>query len=517
MSTATATFQAIEPATGAPLPEEFPTATAAEVDQACRRAADAFGVLRATPAAVRSALLRAMAQGLETGAAGIIERAHRETALPVARLQSEMGRTCAQLRLFATVLDEGSWVDARIDTADPGRMPVPKPDVRSMRRPLGPVVVFGASNFPLAFSVAGGDTAAALAAGNPVIAKAHPAHPGTCERVGRILADAVRAAGLPAGTFALLFDAGHEVGQALVRHPLAAAVAFTGSRAGGEALMRLAAERPHPIPVFAEMGSVNPVLILPGALQARGAAIATGLHASFTLGAGQFCTNPGVVLLEEGEAGDAFLATLAELTAATAAGSLLTPGICQSYGKGQERLAALGAERLAQGSAGTAATAACAAVWQVTAERALAEPRLLEEVFGPSTLAVRYRGEEELERLLCHLEGNLTASVHAEPDELRAVAPLLSLLETKAGRLLINQFPTGVEVCHAMVHGGPFPATSDGRSTSVGTRSLERFTRFVAYQGFPQEALPPELRDDNPLGVWRLVDGEWRRPGGQSM
>jgi NADP-dependent aldehyde dehydrogenase len=514
---AAATFQAIEPATGAPLPEEFPTATPTEVDQACRRAADAFEVFRVTPAAVRAALLRSMAQGLEAGAAEIIDRAHRESALPVARLQNEMGRTCAQLRLFATVLDEGSWVDARIDTADPGRLPVPKPDVRSMRRPLGPVVVFGASNFPLAFSVAGGDTAAALAAGNPVLAKAHPAHPGTCERVGRILADAVRVAGLPEGTFALLFDAGHEVGQALVRHPLVAAVAFTGSRAGGEALMRLAAERPHPIPVYAEMGSVNPVLILPGALEARGPAIATGLHASFTLGVGQFCTNPGVVLVEEGTAGDAFLAILAELTAATAAGCLLTPGICQAYGRGQERLAALGAERQAQGPEGTTATAGRAAVWQVTAAQALAEPRLLEEVFGPSTLAVRYRGDKELELLVRHFEGNLTATVHAEPDELRAIGHLLSLLETKAGRLLINQFPTGVEVCHAMVHGGPFPATSDGRGTSVGTRSLERFTRFVAWQGFPQEALPPELRDDNPLGLWRLVDGAWSRLGGQAV
>jgi NADP-dependent aldehyde dehydrogenase len=422
-----------------------------------------------------------------------------------------MGRTCAQLRLFASVLDEGSWVDARIDTGDPVRMPVPKPDVRSMRRPLGPVVVFGASNFPLAFSVAGGDTAAALAAGNPVITKAHPAHPGTCERVGRVLAEAVREAGLPEATFSLLFDSGYEVGQALVQHPQVAAVAFTGSRAGGEALMRLAASRPHPIPVYAEMGSVNPVLILPGALQARGPAIAAGLHASFTLGAGQFCTNPGVVLVEEGAAGDAFLAALAEITAATAAGTLLTPGICQAYGKGQDQLAALGAERLAQGPEGSSATAGRAAVWQVTAAQALAEPRLLEEVFGPSTLAVRYHGGEELEGLLRHLDGNLTASVHGEPDELREIGPILSLLETKAGRLLINQFPTGVEVCHAMVHGGPFPATSDGRSTSVGTRALERFTRFVAYQGFPQEALPPELQDANPLGLWRLVDGAWSR------
>ena len=296
------------------------------MDAACRAAADAFEILRITSPATRAALLRAIAQGLEASATEIIERAHRESALPLARLQGEMGRTCAQLRLFAGVLDEGSWVEARIDTGDPGRQPVPKPDVRSMRRPLGPVAVFGASNFPLAFSVAGGDTAAALAAGNPVITKAHPAHPGTCERVGRVLTAAVRDAGLPAGTFAFLFDAGHEVGAALVQHPRVAAVAFTGSRNGGEALMRLAASRPHPIPVYAEMGSVNPVLVLPGALRARGPEIAAGLHASFTLGVGQLCTNPGVVLLEEGVAGDAFLAVLTATTAATAAGAMLTPG-----------------------------------------------------------------------------------------------------------------------------------------------------------------------------------------------
>lgn len=509
-ATVAPTFRALDPAAGALLPEDFATASPAEVDRACQAAADAFETFRDTPAAVRADLLRAIAQGLEGAADGIIERAHRETALPLARLQGEMGRTCSQLRLFAAVLEDGSWVDARIDTSDPGRQPLPKPDVRSMRRPLGPVAVFGASNFPLAFSVAGGDTASALAAGNPVIVKAHPAHPGTCERVGRVLTTAVREAGLPAGTFALLFDARHEVGKALVQHPQVAAVAFTGSRAGGVALMRLAADRPHPIPVYAEMGSVNPVLILPGALAARGPAIAAGLHASFTLGTGQFCTSPGVVLIEEGAAGDAFLAALAGHAATTAAGVLLTPGIRDAYLKGQDRLAALGAERLAQGLEGMPNTAT-AAVWQVPAAQVAAHPQLLDEVFGPSTLAVRYQ-KADLFPLLRRLEGNLTATLYAEPDELRDATPLLRLLETKAGRLLINQFPTGVEVCPAMVHGGPFPATSDGRATSVGTRSIERFTRLVAWQGFPQSALPPELQDANPLGIRRLVNGEWSAP-----
>jgi NADP-dependent aldehyde dehydrogenase len=347
-------------------------------------------------------------------------------------------------------------------------------------------------------------------AGNPVIVKAHPAHPGTSELVAHVIVTAVAQLALPPGTFALLFDDGITVGQALVRHPAIRAVGFTGSRRGGEALMRLAAQRPEPIPVYAEMGSVNPVILFPGALQDRAAAIAEGLHASFTIGVGQFCTNPGVVLVPSGAAGDAFAGVLAERTRGTAAGTMLTPAISSAYQSGQESLRAHGAERLAGGSASGAGIAACgeAALWQVPASGVLAEPRLLEEVFGPSTLLVRYDGFAELEQFVDALDGQLTATVHAQPEELREHAALVGQLAGKAGRLVANQFPTGVEVNHAMIHGGPFPATSDGRSTSVGTHAIERFTRYVAWQNWPDDALPEELRASNPRGIWRMVNGK---------
>lgn len=501
------TFQAINPATGERIEPAFAVATEDDVARACVLAGEAFEAYARTPPETRAAFLRAIADGLESGGEEIVARAHAETALSLPRLRSELGRTCGQLRLFASVIEEGSWVDARIDTADPNRTP-PKPDVRSMRRPLGPVAVFGASNFPLAFSTAGGDTASALAAGNPVIVKAHPAHPGTSDLVARVIAESIERCALPRGTFALLFDDGIEVGQSLVRHPAIRAVGFTGSRRGGEALMRLAAQRPDPIPVYAEMGSVNPVIVFPDALRERAASIADGLHASFTLGVGQFCTNPGLVLVPAGAEGDAFVDLLTERTRATAAGAMLTPSISTAYRDGQASLAKHGAELVARGSDGTFAANGQAALWQVAAADALAEPSLLEEVFGPSTLVVRYANIAEVERFVQALDGQLTATVHALPDELRNHEQLVAVLATKVGRLVANQFPTGVEVSHAMVHGGPFPATSDGRSTSVGTHAIERFTRYVAYQNWPDDALPAELRDANPRRVWRLVNGE---------
>ncbi len=501
------TFQAVNPATGERLEPSFAVATNDDVARACELAAKAFEPYSRTSPEQRSTFLRTIAEGLESRGAEIVARAHAESALPLPRLQGELARTCGQLRLFASVIDEGSWVDARIDTADPSRTP-PKPDVRSMRRPIGPVAVFGASNFPLAFSTAGGDTVSALAAGNPVIVKAHPAHPGTSDLVARVIEAAIERCALPRGAFALLCDDGIEVGQALVRHPAIRAVGFTGSRRGGEALMRLASQRPEPIPVYAEMGSVNPVLLFPEALRERAPVIADGLHASFTLGVGQFCTNPGVVLVPSGADGDAFVDRLTERTRATAAGAMLTPSISSAYREGQESFAKNGAELLARGSEGSFAACGEAALWQVAADRALAEPRLLEEVFGPSTLVVRYADFAEVERFVRALDGQLTATVHAQPQELREHESLLALLATKVGRLVANQFPTGVDVGHAMVHGGPFPATSDGRSTSVGTHAIERFTRYVAYQNWSDEALPEELRDGNPRRIWRLVNGE---------
>jgi alpha-ketoglutaric semialdehyde dehydrogenase len=497
------TFRAQDPATGEWLDPEYHAASPSDVEDACRLAAQAFEIYRETSGSVRAGFLRTIALGLETAGEAIVARAGLETRLPKGRLQSELLRTSQQLRLFATLVEDGSWVDARIDTADPARRPVPRPDVRSMRIPLGPVGVFGASNFPLAFSVAGGDTASALAAGNTVIVKAHAAHPGTSELVARVIVDAIRHSALPEGVFALLFDDGVTVGEALVQHSLVQGVGFTGSRAGGDALVRLAAGRPRPIPVYAEMGSVNPVVVLPGALAERSGAIADGLHASFTLGVGQFCTNPGVVFVPKGSDGDAFAEHLVALTRSTPAGPMLTAKIASAYEAGLEQMRRLGAVPLAHGMPGTGR----AALFKVGGTTALAEPGLLEEVFGPSTLLVSYSSVEELERMVLSLDGQLSASVHGLDEEIRAHAALLRLLSSRVGRLVFNQFPTGVEVVPAMVHGGPYPATSDGRSTSVGTRAIERFSRFVAFQGAPQEGLPPELHDANPHGLSRLVNG----------
>jgi alpha-ketoglutaric semialdehyde dehydrogenase len=493
-------FRGCQAEDGTGLDPVFHAAAADEVDAACGLAARAFP-LRDAPR-----LLRKIADGLEEAGAAIVARARLETSLPEGRLLSELSRTAQQLRMFAGVVDEGSWVDARIDTADPSRKPAPKPDVRSMRVPLGPVAVFGASNFPLAFSVAGGDTASALAAGNPVVAKAHPAHPGTCELVGGVIAASVAACGLHEGTFSLLFDDSVAVGQALVQHPLIQAVGFTGSATGGHALETLALARPRPIPVFAEMGSVNPVLILPGALEERSEDLAAGLHGSFTLGVGQFCTNPGVVFVPVGSTGDAFVERLALLTGATAPGAMLTARIGKAYRAGLVRQRRLGARVIAEGKDDPEREGR-AALGEVLASQVLAAPELLEEVFGPTTLLVRYRDLAELESVVSSLGGQLSATVHGGGAEIRSLGPFLALLVSKAGRIVFNQFPTGVEVGPAMVHGGPRPATSDPSTTSVGTRAIERFSRFVAFQNAPEDALPPELRNANPRGLSRLVNG----------
>jgi alpha-ketoglutaric semialdehyde dehydrogenase len=504
------TFTSINPAEGAALPTEFHSASAADVDKAARLAGKAFADYAQWPGAKRAALLRRVAEGLEANAALIVERAQRETALPTARLQGELTRTCFQLRFYGDAAASGLVAGARIDHADPDRKPQPKPDLRSMTRPVGPVVVFGASNFPLAYSVAGGDTASALAAGCPVIVKAHPAHPGVSEIVGQSVAQAARESGAPEGVFSLLFDAGYEVGAALVKHPLVKAVGFTGSRHGGRALMDLAAARPEPIPVYAEMSSVNPVFILGGALDQKAEDLATGLHGSVTLGVGQFCTNPGLVFIEAGESAKTFLAKLAGLMTATPAGTMLTAGICSAYRKGVEALSnASGVERLAfADNPALGESKAGAALFHTDAKTFLGNPALMHEVFGPSTLVVECASREQMLAAAHQTEGQLTATVHALPDELAAHRDLLEILADKAGRLIFNGFPTGVEVAHAMTHGGPFPATSDGRSTSVGTRAVERFLRPVSYQNFPDAALPPELQEANPLKIARLVDSK---------
>jgi len=506
-----AKFQAHNPVTGEALEPNFYAASAEEVNLAASLAQEAFATYRNTPGAEKAKFLRAIAGNIERVSDEIIERCTLETALPKARLQGETARTCHQLRLFAQLVEEGSWLMARIDQADPDRKPLPKPDVRSLLRPLGPVVVFGASNFPLAFSVAGGDAASALAAGCPVIVKGHSAHPGTGELVGHAVREALRSCTLPEGVFSLLFGGGNEIGTELMKHPYVKAGGFTGSRTAGKHLMNIAASRPEPIPFYAEMSSTNPVFILPEALRQNAEKIAAGLHGSFTLGAGQFCTKPGMVFVQDGPDASRFTEKLREHVTQSAPFHLLTSVIRHSYDSGvSARRAAPGVKVIAEaepdGELGVGA-----AVFETDAQAFLKDPELASEIFGPATLLVRHSQREEILRIASNLEGHLTATIHGTEQDLSEFSDLVSILEEKVGRLVFNGFPTGVEVCHAMVHGGPFPATSDGRSTSVGTQAIFLFCRPVCYQNFPDVALPEELKNSNPLGIWRMVDGEMTR------
>lgn len=501
-------FHAINPATGETLEPVFHSSSSADVARACELAEAAFDTFRATSPEQRASFLEAIATQIEALGDALIERAHAESALPIARLQGERGRTTGQLRLFATVLRAGRWQAATLDSALPERTP-PRPDLRMQKIAIGPVAVFGASNFPLAFSVAGGDTASALAAGCPVVAKAHPAHPGTSELVGRAIRKAVAEAGLPEGVFSLLTGAGHTVGTELVANPAIQAVGFTGSRAGGLALMQVASNRGQPIPVYAEMSSINPVFLLPEALAARGEAIARDLADSLVLGVGQFCTNPGLLLALEGPALDKFRATAGTAVTAKPAGTMLTPGIQRAFEQGIDKLSDIdGLTRTVSGQAGTGPNQARAAVFETTAQHFIADPRMHAEVFGPSTVLVACRDVEEMLAVTRELEGQLTATVQADRGDYAVAAQLLPLLERKVGRVLFNGYPTGVEVSYAMVHGGPFPATSDTRTTSVGTTAMDRFLRPVCYQNVPAELLPTALQDGNPLALWRLKDGE---------
>lgn len=504
------TFTIASPLDQAALPGTFHVASAADVDEALRLAEEAFEVFSRTTGEQRAALLERIADEIIALGDALLQRANLETALPAARLTGERARTTNQLRMFAAIAREGSWVDARIDPAQPARQPLPRADLRRMLVPLGPVAVFGASNFPFAFSVAGGDTASALATGNPVIVKAHERHPGTSELVAGAVNRAIAACGLPAGIFSMLHGGGPVVGTALVKHPSTRAVGFTGSRLAGRALFDVASARPTPIPVFAEMSSLNPVFLLPGALHERGAAIAEGLKNSVTLGAGQFCTKPGLVFAVDGPELSAFAESFTRLFNAVAPSTMLHQGICTSYQNGLERLAALaGLQPFAQstGAVDVKKTQGLPTAYRTDAARFLADPHLQEELFGPYTLFVVARSVDELTALARRLEGQLTAAVHGTAAELTAAADLLAVLECTAGRLVINGFPTGVEVCPAMNHGGPYPATTDTRFTSVGTAALQRFVRPVCYQDFPAGLLPAALRDENPLKLWRLLDG----------
>lgn len=487
----------------------FLKATTGEINRAVEKAATAFQVYRKKSGAEKAIFLTAIADGILNSGDELVTVCCDETGLPSARIEGERMRTVNQLKMFAALLQEGSWVDARIDTALPDRTPLPKPDLRFMHIPLGPVVIFGASNFPLAFSVAGGDTASALAAGCPVVLKAHPAHPATSAIIGKIIQTAAQHTNVPDGVFSLLFDSGIEVGLQLVKHPMIKAVGFTGSYNAGKALYDAAVSRPEPIPVYAEMGSTNPVFILPQVMEERGDEIAAAYSAAVTLGVGQFCTNPGILIYQNKE--DHFKQSLQSAFQKTTGGVMLTPNILNAYNNGlQKQLAVSGVEQLAGSSSQTTTPGNTAVPVLLTTGNSTFNSNALlsEEVFGPSSMVVAVASKKGMLEIASNLSGHLTATVHGTEEELIAYRELLDILEQKAGRVIVNGFPTGVEVCSAMVHGGPFPSTTDSKTTSVGTAAIYRFTRPVCYQNMPQQLLPAELKNENSLHISRLINGE---------
>ncbi|MCP2021693.1 UNVERIFIED_ORG: NADP-dependent aldehyde dehydrogenase [Pseudomonas reinekei] len=499
-------LQSVDASTGETLPHDFSQATPQEVDAAANAAALAYPAYRSLSAERRAQFLDAIADELDDLADDFVAVVCRETALPAGRIQGERGRTSGQMRLFAKVLRRGDFYGARIDRALPERQPLPRPDLRQYRIGLGPVAVFGASNFPLAFSTAGGDTASALAAGCPVVFKAHSGHMATAEQVADAIIRAAEKTAMPAGVFNMIYGGG--VGEALVKHPAIRAVGFTGSLKGGRALCDMAAARAQPIPVFAEMSSINPVIVLPQALQVRADTVARDLTASVVQGCGQFCTNPGLVIGIRSASFSAFVQQVAGLMADQPAQTMLNAGTLSSYGQGlQKLLAHPGIEHLAgdpqQGN-------------QARPQLFKADVRLLldgdevlqEEVFGPTTVVVEVADQAQLTAALNGLHGQLTATVIGEPQDLEQFAGLTALLEQKVGRILLNGYPTGVEVCDSMVHGGPYPATSDARGTSVGTLAIDRFLRPVCFQNYPDSLLPDALKNGNPLRIQRLVDGQ---------
>ena len=502
-------FSAAAAATGEKLPPVFHEATAAEADEALLLAEKAFEEYRALPPERIAEFLDKCAEEILQLGDELLQRANLETALPEQRLIGERARTVNQLKMFAEIIREGSWLEATIDRALPDRKPQPKPDLRRMLIPLGPVVVFGASNFPLAYSVAGGDTASALAAGCPVVVKAHPAHPGTSEMVARAILSASEATKMPDGIFSMVHGA-NEISLHLVKHPATRAVGFTGSLQGGRALFDAAAARPEPIPVYAEMGSTNPVFILPGVLKKNGAAIAEDFVQSFTLGVGQFCTNPGIAIGCQGGDWKNFVARAAELTKSVAPGVMLHRGIHEKFESGAKQFEKISGVSVAGKSSAEANERASAILFETNAKTFREQQIALgEEVFGPSTLLVSCGASEELEANRAFgLHGQLTATIHGTDEDLAQNQNLIAILRQKVGRLIFNQFPTGVEVCPSMQHGGPYPATTDLRSTSVGAYAIKRFARPVCFQNFPDAALPAELQNKNSRSLWRLVDNQ---------
>ncbi len=508
------TFQAQNPATGEMLPTVFHEATASEINAAVDAAVSAFDAYRNKLAETRADFLEAIAE--ETLAMGddFLEQTSSETGYPLARCSAERDRAVAHTRQFAELLREGSWADARIDTGDLSREPFPKPDVRSLMQPVGPVAIFGASNFPIAISVLGADTMSALASGCPVVIKAHPAHPGTCEMAAQAVLAAATRAGIPAGVFSLLQGAGHEVGTLLVEHPGIEAAAFTGSLAGGRALFDVANRRPVPIPFYAEMGSINPLFVLPGALRKRSESLATGFVAALTQGVGQFCTNPGLVVGLEGEEWNNFSEFTAREVKSTSPATMLHAGIHGTYEKGLEaRKESSSVELLAasESEAQPEKLEAAAHVFRTTQQGLVEDPTLLNELFGPVSTLVSCGSPEEIVAIADKVEGSLSATIHGTEEDLREHRDLISLLQKKTGRLIFNGFPVGLEVCHSIHHGGPYPAASHSHFTSVGTRGIDRFVRPVCYQDWPDDLLPVELQSANPSGVMRLLNGERTR------
>ena len=512
MAAAAKTLTATNPSTGETLPGAFRQATCEEVDRAFELALAAHEETRDLPRERWAELLEQISIEIVALGSALLERAEAETALPAAtRLAGERARTVNQLKLFATLVREGSWVDAVIDPPDPERKPLPRPDVRRMLRPIGPVVVMTTCNFPLAFGICGGDTGSALAAGNPVLVKGHSNYPGTNELVARAVRAALEETKLPMGLFSLLHGPGSDTGMAMVQHPACRAVGFTGALATGRALLGAAMSRERPIPVYAEMGSLNPVVILPGAIRDRADAIAEGLANSVTLGAGQFCTKPGILLVLDDADTDMLVNKLAAALEAKGPFTLLAKKIQRSFEQATSDFADGGANvRVAGGCDGHARAKAC--LYEIAAADWRSNPALRHEAFGPATMVVRCRDVNDIAATVEAVGGTLAGTIHTDrSDDADGVAQIRASLERISGRLIYNGYPTGVEVCHAMVHGGPYPATIFANYTSVGTSAIRRFARPVCYQNLPDAMLPPALQNANPLGITRMVGGECTR------
>lgn len=501
-------FQTFNPKLNLATEWTFIEANEEEIQAAAALAKEAFVTYRAFSGKRRAEFLRAIAMEIENLGDELIQVYIQESGLPEGRAKGERGRTMGQLNAFAALLEEGSWVDATIDPAQPDRQPMPKVDLRKMLCPIGPIVVFGASNFPLAFSTAGGDTASALAAGCPVIVKSHPMHAGTGELVASAIIKAVELTGMPNGVFSNLNSSGIDVGQKLVMHPAVKGVGFTGSVKGGTALYRLANERPEPIPVFAEMGSINPVVALPSALTEKGEEWAKQYANSIMLGAGQFCTNPGLILAIKSTSLDVFISTLGAEIQKLEPICMLHPNIHSNYEKGKKELSAQASvDMVADYDTEVAPNSAQQRVITVNGTNFLKNPKLHQEVFGPFSVIVRCADVKEMEAILAKLEGQLTGTILGSEGEIKKYKNIVDALQDKVGRIIFNGVPTGVEVCPSMQHGGPFPASTDSRFTSVGTGAIHRWVRPVSFQNWPNESLPAALQNKNPLGITRIVDG----------